>query len=274
MRDTVRDDKYSIEKLSVVLADYLQRFTTLVALHDESTDCAAELRQVMANYTTFVTDDRNEAPLDDIKRCGPADFADLVADLRMYSARGASIMEKYRAVNLLDGHAEVFGYFDNVESSIEEEFGAFQLTAASKVMLVGSGSFPMTPLYIAERTGASVVGVDVDYEAVDLGQRVIQLLGSALDITLENTPAEDLLFSREATHIIFSSTVEAKYDLLHLLHPLTRDDVVVAMRFGDGLKSLFNYPMQEVDPAKWRVAETVRRPNHVFDVALYVKVKA
>jgi len=272
MRETVRDDQYSTQELSAVLADYLQRFTTLVALHDGSTDCTAELQQIMADYSKFVTDDGNEAPLAELKRRGPADFSDLVAGLRTYSAHGASIMEKYRALNLLDGRVESFGYFDNVEACIEEEFGAFQLTSDSKVMFVGSGSFPMTPLYIAERTGASVVGVDVDVEAIDLGRRVVQLLGSALDITLENIPAEALPFSREATHIIFSSTVEVKYDLLHSLHPLTRDDVVVAMRFGNRLKSLFNYPMQEVDPTKWRLAETVRRPNHVFDIALYVKM--
>jgi hypothetical protein len=65
--------------------------------------------------------------------------------------------------------------------------------------------------------------------------------------------------------------VEAKYDLLDLLHSLTRDEVVVAMRFGDGLKSLFNFPMRQVDQRKWRLVDTIRRPEQVFDIALYVK---
>jgi hypothetical protein len=99
----------------------------------------------------------------------------------------------------------------------------------------------------------------------------VQRLGGGFDITLEHVPVEALPFTGEATHVIFSSTVEAKYDLLDLLHALTRDDVVVAMRFGDRLKSLFNFPMQQVDQRKWRLVDTIRRPEQVFDIALYVK---
>ncbi len=106
----------------------------------------------------------------------------------------------------------------------------------------------MTPLYIARRTGASVVGVDIDPEAVELGRQVATIVASDdLDIRLEKTPVQDLAFAREASHVIFSSTVAVKYDLLHKIHSSTRDDVVVAMRCGDHLKSLFNYPMREVD---------------------------
>jgi hypothetical protein len=141
------------------------------------------------------------------------------------------------------------------------------------VLLVGSGSFPMTPLYVAERIGAGVVGVDIDVEAVELGRRVVQRLGGGLEqnIRLEHLPVQSLPFTGEATHVIFSSTVEAKYDLLDLLHSLTREDVVVAMRFGDGLKALFNFPMRQVDQRKWRLVDTIRRPEQVFDIALYVK---
>jgi hypothetical protein len=257
--------------LFMALTGYRRRFTALAHGYDGSTRRAAELAQLMGEYSAFVTDEHNQAPLTALEREGPADVADLVADLRAQSARCAAIMEKYRALDLLDGRTRSAGYFDNVESCIEQEFGAFELTPASKVLLVGSGSFPMTPLYVAERIGAGVVGVDIDVEAVELGRRVVQRLGANLDITLEHVPVESLPFTGEATHVIFSSTVEAKYDLLDLLHSRTRDDVVVAMRFGDGLKSLFNFPMRQVDQRKWRLVDTIRRPEQVFDIALYVK---
>jgi SAM-dependent methyltransferase len=257
--------------LFMALTGYRRRFTALAQGYDGSTRRAAELAQLMGEYSAFVTDEHNQAPLTALEREGPADVADLVADLRAQSARCAAIMEKYRALDLLDGRTRSAGYFDNVESCIEQEFGAFELTPASKVLLVGSGSFPMTPLYVAERIGAGVVGVDIDVEAVELGRRVVQRLGANLDITLEHVPVESLPFTGAATHVIFSSTVEAKYDLLDLLHSRTRDDVVVAMRFGDGLKSLFNFPMRQVDQRKWRLVDTIRRPEQVFDIALYVK---
>jgi hypothetical protein len=271
MRDTSRGPQGEGRELLLALTDYRQRFSALAQGYDGSTRRAAELEQIMGEYSAFVTDDHNQGPLTVLEREGPADFADLVAGLRTQSARCAAIMEKYRAVDLLDGRARSADYFDNVESCIEQEFGAFELTSASKVLLVGSGAFPMTPLYLAERIGAGVVGVDIDVEAVELGRRVVQRLGGGLDITLEHVPVEALPFTGEATHVIFSSTVEAKYDLLDLLHSLTRDDVVVAMRFGDRLKSLFNFPMRQVDQRKWRLVDTIRRPEQVFDIALYVK---
>jgi histidine 2-aminobutanoyltransferase len=253
------------------LGEYRQRFTAAADAYDGSTERATNLEEVMADYSTYVTDERNVAPFAEIGQARTAAAAGLVTDLRVQSARCAGVMEKYRALRLLNGHAGSVGYFANVESCIEEEFGAVRPTRDSRLLLIGSGSFPMTLLNVAERTGASTVGVDIDSEAVGLGRRVVQLLGGDLGIALENAPAEDLPFTRNATHIVISSTVEAKYQILHRLHSVTRDDVVVAMRFGDGLKSLFNYPMQEVDRDRWRLIETIRRPGQVFDIALYAK---
>jgi len=45
------------------------------------------------------------------------------------------------------------------------------------------------------------------------------------------------------------------------------------MRYGDGLKSLFNYPMQKVDETKWQLIEKIIHPQSVFDVILYQKVQ-
>lgn len=253
------------------MQEYRRRFGAAADGYDGSTERAAELVATMADYSAFVTDDRNAALLTALERERPAAVAELVSELRTRSARCAAVMEKYRALDLLAGRTEPSGYFTNVEACIDEEFGALAPTSTSTVLLVGSGSFPMTLLNIAERTGAATAGVDVDVESVELARRVVELLGPGLGITLDHVPAEAAPVTRGATHIVFSSTVAAKYDLLHRMHPVTRDDVVVAMRFGDGLKSLFNYPMQDVDPQRWRLVETICRPDQVFDVAVYAK---
>lgn len=250
------------------LHEYLQRLTVLADRYDGSTAGATELEQVLAGYSRLVTDASTEEVFAEVQR---ETSADLVTGLRDQSARCAAITEKHRALRLLDGHVTSAGYFDDVEACIEQELGTFPPTRDSKVLLVGSGAFPMTPLHLARSTGARVVAVDIDAEAVGLGRQVVDVLGRDLPISLEHVPVEALPFTAEATHVIFSSTISVKYDLLDLLHPLARDDVIVAMRFGDGLKSLFNYPQQEVDPRKWTPIETVRRPGHVYDVALYTK---
>jgi histidine 2-aminobutanoyltransferase len=259
-------------ELRLLMGEHLRKLRESAGRYDGTARHSLEMEQVVGDYSAFVTDARHHESWAALAREGSPDFARLVAELRSQSARCAAIMEKYRALNLLDGRTESAGYFDNIESGIEVEFGAFRLASSSKVLLVGSGSFPMTPLYIAERTGAGVVGVDIDAEAVELGQRVVKTLGHGLDIRLERMSVEDLAFTGEATHIIFSSTVAVKYALLDAIHSSTRDDVVVVMRYGDHLKSLFNYPMEEVDHRKWTLVEQVLRPEHIFDVALYAKV--
>lgn len=261
----------STTDLRLLMDGYLARLRAAAERYDGTARHSSEMEHVVGDYSRFVTDRRHHEAWDALEQESAGEFTRLVVDLRTQSARCAAIMEKYRALNLLHGRAESAGYFENVEACIEEEFGTFQLTSSAKVLLVGSGSFPMTPLLIARRTGASVVGVDVDPEAVELGRQVVATLGGDLGIRLEKTPVEDLAFTGEASHVIFSSTVSVKYELLHAMHASTRADVVVAMRYGDHLKSLFNYPLREVDQRKWTLAENVLRPEHVFDIALYRK---
>ncbi|MGK0698404.1 hypothetical protein ACR3I8_01895 [Priestia flexa] len=88
---------------------------------------------------------------------------------------------------------------------------------------------------------------------------------------VQNSQLDQLDCLKDITHVIFSSTVKEKYDLLDQLYNLTRDEITIAMRYGNDLKSLFNYPLKEVNSEKWMLVEQVLRPNQVFDIALYQK---
>lgn len=253
------------------LSEYLEKFTYLAESYDGTTDHGSELQMILDDYSTFITDKENQRIWENIDRQNFGELEQVGSKLREISARCVALMEKYRALNLLSGHAQITDYFKNIETCIQGEFGSFQVTSNAKVLLVGSGSFPMTPLQMSRRTGAEVVGIDIDEEAIELGRKVMEVLGSGLRIRLENVPLEQLDYTKEATHIIFSSTIAQKYDLLEQLHPLTNEHVVVVMRYGDGLKSLFNYPMRKVSREKWKLAETILCPDHVYDVALYTK---
>ncbi len=262
---------YKIKTFQENLSDFLEKFKYLAAIYDHSINHCSELELLIDDYSRFIINERNKEAWEQPELQGAGDFNQLVGDLRKNSALCVAVMEKYRALKLLNGSTERTHYFKNIESCIEKEFGRFQLTSESKVLLIGSGSFPMTPLLIAERTGAEVVGIDIDAESIELGRKVVERLGGNLNIRLEKVAVENLEHSKELTHIIFSSTVEDKYDILDQLYTLTNDNVVVAMRYGNQLKSLFNYPMREVDGEKWRLEENILRPDQVFDIALYKK---
>lgn len=253
------------------LYHFLETFDGVAEKYDCTVNHATQLEFTITEYSKFITSESNKDIWEQVVREDPLGFHQLLEELRKKSAICVAIMEKYRAIKFLNGKEEITDYFKNIESCIAKEFGVFQVQSQSKVLLIGSGSFPMTPLLIASQTGAEVVGIDIDDEAITLGLNVVESLGSELNIRLENTFVEDLDFTKEATHIIFSSTVDKKYEIMDQLHPLTKDDVVVAMRYGDGLKSLFNYPMKKVDGQKWKMVQNILRPEHVFDIALYKK---
>ncbi|RAS80332.1 methyltransferase domain-containing protein [Priestia endophytica] len=254
------------------LNEYLERFNYLTVSYNHPGNNCSELEALINKYSHFITNIENKGVWNQLENQENCDLDQIVNHLRKKSALCVAIMEKYRAMKLLNGETEITDYFKNVESCIEKEFGNFHITSDSKVLLVGSGAFPMTPILIAKRTGSEVVGVDIDDEAIELGLKVIEILGTELNIRLEKTPVEYLDFTKDATHIIFSSTVKDKYIILDQLHELTNEDVVVAMRYGDQLKSLFNYPSREVDKQKWNKVEDILRPHDVFDIELYKKV--
>lgn len=251
---------------------FSEKFDDLTRRYNHTIDNCSELERIIDDFSNFITSERNKKTWEHLSLQEFSDINQLMSDLRGKSAHCVAIMEKYRALKLLDGNDCMSDYFKNIESCIEKEFGSFQVKSESKVLLIGSGSFPMTPLLIAKQTGAEVVGIDIDDEAIKLGLKVVERLGSGLNIRLEQTLVEDLNFVKEATHIIFSSTVERKYEILDGLHILTNENVVVAMRYGDQLKSLFNYPMKKVNEQKWKMVENILLPDHVFDIALYKKV--
>ncbi|MDR4534601.1 class I SAM-dependent methyltransferase [Glutamicibacter sp. PS] len=261
------------QRLLESLHQYRRLFTEALAAYDGSTGGARHLEQAIATYARLITSAPNEARFTRLLQEGGAPTEELVDELRALSARCAGVLEKYRALRLLNGQESTDDYFMNVESCIEQEFGAMTPDEHSKVLLIGSGSYPMTLLHLAQQTGARTLGIDIDAEAVELGRRVVQQLGSGLHIRLEQRTAAELEFTAQATHLVFSSTVAAKYELLDELYAHTREDVVVAMRFGDSLKSLFNYPMQPVNPQRWQLVHTIRQEDQVFDIALYAKAR-
>lgn len=260
-----------LEKFIKCLSKYLEQFNNLSERYDHTMNNCSELERLLDKYSHFITDKKNKEIWIKLERQVRGGLDPLVVALREKSALCVAIMEKYRALKLLNGVVEITDYFKNIESCIEKEFGSFQITADSKVLLVGSGSFPMTPILIAKRTGAEVVGIDIDDESIKLGLNVVERLGAGLNIRLEKVPVNSLDFTKDATHIIFSSTVEDKYNILDQLHTLTNENVVVAMRYGDQLKSLFNYPSRKVDKQKWNKVEDILRPDDVFDIELYKK---
>ncbi|MNZ58680.1 Nicotianamine synthase protein [compost metagenome] len=251
---------------------FLSEFRELNLSYNQHANNYSEMEKTIGEFTAFVLNQQNEEIWKQVEsHFNNNKLVRNIAELREQSAYCVWAMEKYRAMELLLNRQGIAEYFNNIEACIASEFGRFEITTGSKVLLIGAGAFPMTPLLIARKTGAEVVGIDIDPEAVGLARNVVSLLGQNSSIRIENITIDQLDFTQRATHIVFASTIKEKFELLQQLHPLTNGNVVVAMRYGNGLKSLFNYPLQDVDSSLWRIVNRVQQPGNVFDVAIYKK---
>lgn len=251
------------------LQEYLRQFETLYYQVLEDEHYIQALETLVDHYSQFILNPIAKHQFEDWSNNEAK--ASLTHQLQDITSQCVKRVEEIRAKRLLDGRSSTSGYFDNVEQCIHEEFGQFHFGKEDKLLLIGSGAYPMTLVKVAKETGASVIGIDIDSQAVDLGQRIVQVLAPNEDIVITNQTVEEIDDMQTITHIIFSSTIPVKYDILNQLHAITKDNVVVAMRYGDGIKSLFNYPSQQTEETKWRCVERLSRPEHIFDIALYRK---
>lgn len=252
-----------------LLQQYLNQFEKLYQDVIQNPNDINKLETLVDSYSQFILDSTQQEQFvawqDEERK------HQLTQQLQDITAQCVKQVEMIRARRLLDGKTSTSGYFDNIEHCIDEEFGQWRIYKDDKLLLVGSGAYPMTLIQVAKETGASVIGIDVDSEAMYLGQRVVNVLAPNENIEISNKTVDQIPDINEVTHIIFSSTIPVKYDILDQLFELTNDNVVVAMRYGDDLKSIFNYPSQPTLTHHWQCVYRLVQENQIFDIALYQK---
>lgn len=170
------------KEISAILHKYLLNFETLYENVLENSDSVDALETLVDEYSQFI--------LNPVFRRLYKDWEDevvkehLTTRLQFISAQCVKQVEVIRAQRLLDGKTSTSGYFDNIEHCINEEFGQCHITENDKLLLVGSGAYPMTLIQVAKETGAAVIGIDIDPTAVDLGQRIVKVLAPNEDIEI------------------------------------------------------------------------------------------
>lgn len=257
------------KNIELALVNYLEKFEYLYKKVINDYSYIGKLEILIDEYSEFILDERYK---DAYSRWNDVAEKSLISmTLADMTSKCVKQVENIRARRLLDGKVSTSGYFDNIEHCINEEFGQFEIHSNDKVLLIGSGAYPMTLVQIAEETNAQVIGIDIDQDALIFGKAVVKRLAPDKDIRITNQSVSELEDISEVTHIIFSSTVPMKYEILDELYQLTNKDVVVAMRYGNGFKSIFNYPKINVNPEKWECIQTCIQDNQIFDIALYRK---
>lgn len=223
----------------------------LVAFSKQHSECFELLQVKLDHLCRFITSEENEEQWrlwgndEDIIECSNK--------LRDISALALSHMEKYQSIRVLEKNEAIGTYLAILSNTIREELEQFQIDGTSKVLFVGSGALPLTALTIAKETKADVMCQDIDNEAVYLGSRVAEVYGLHNQVHFSRNHLKNLSFLQEATHIIIASLVGNKIEVLEELKQVIQTDTHVILRYGNGLKSLFNYPLEKDLSQDWEL---------------------
>lgn len=175
-----------------------------------------------------------------------------VQQLRETSVQALCDMEKYQSGLAIEQRLNVSEYIEILSQSVRNELRDFRIGHSSKVLFIGSGAFPLSALTIAKETHAEIVCLDIDLEAVEKGRKVAETSGLGDRIMFSGESLKELSFVREATHVVIASLVRNKLEVLNDLKEKIQPGTRIMMRYGNGLKSLFNYPLEEDLSDDWR----------------------
>ncbi|GGI40271.1 staphylopine biosynthesis enzyme CntL [Mammaliicoccus stepanovicii] len=260
------------QDIEIKLNDYIMRFECFINDIDiHKKESIITLEKLIDDYSAFILCSERQQQFKSWVEINPITAESITKQLQELTAQCVKLIENARAKSLIEGNYIKTNYFDNIEHCIYKEFGQFSINSNDTVLLIGSGAYPMTLIQVVKETGASVIGIDVDDNALKYGKKVVDFLAPEAQIEITDQTVNELRNISDVTHIIFSSTVPIKYEILDELYAITNEKVIVSMRFGNHMKSLFNYPKEDVNPNKWECVETILQTDQIFDIAIYKK---
>jgi|GEM_PF-340679 len=239
----------SFARILGALADELDGLTEVVLERNERWP---RLGGQLDRLCEFILDEDNGRCW---RRCANDAVTRMAAErLREASARSLGLVEKMKARQVYARERDADLYTALLSASAREEWERVRGRRGAKVMFIGAGAFPVSAITIARETSAEVLCVDIDEEAVRHGTELARYLGMKQTFRYTDGHLSEPEFARAATHVFIASLVPEKLDILRELRPRVRSDCRIVVRYGNGLKSLFNYPLDPGALTDWRTA--------------------
>ncbi|MFG6494695.1 nicotianamine synthase family protein [Fictibacillus sp. UD] len=252
--------------LSLKVMEY--EINELSKFAEECEDCFDLLKAKLDGLHQFITDDNNislwrEWGEDD-------DIAVYSERVREAAVQALCNLEKYQSVRSCNHQLNASEYIHTLSKSVKQEMEELQITCSSKVLFIGSGAFPVSALTIASEKKAEVFCVDIDQEAVIMGEKVAGITGLSNHVTFSNQPLQKVDFANEATHVVIASLVKNKQEVLSELKSALQPNTRVILRYGNGLKSIFNYPLETDLSKEWKLKK-VTKADSFYDTLVLEK---
>ncbi|OHR73375.1 hypothetical protein HMPREF3291_19510 [Bacillus sp. HMSC76G11] len=258
------EDKYTF---LVSIKMILHEIEELSAFIKESSPCCEMLTERLDELSAFVMNETNE------RRWGlwgsDLEISKYSAMLREASSAAVSALEKHQSVCTAENKADMSDYFSALSASVKQDAASCGISVESKVFFIGSGAFPLSALTIARETGAAITCLDIDEEAVVMGRNIAGLSGLR-EVNFTSKPVAELPSIKEATHVMIASLVKEKKEIIDELTSILPNGAKVILRYGNGLKSIFNYPFDYSPDSDWKT-ETIHQEGRFYDTLILEK---
>lgn len=190
--------------------------------------------------------------------------------LRRTAVNAVCELEKYLSRRFASGPGPCSRYLQGLSHTVQGEVAALGIDASARVMLVGAGALPTTALSLARETGAEIYGIDIDEEAVRLAQNVVSCCGLDGQVHISGLSIASHWFTANATHFIVASLVARKDQILAAIAGHMRPDAKILLRYGSGIKLLFNYQI-DFDPSIHWHTEPISLPHAYYEAMVLRK---
>jgi len=251
--------------LMLALQTYNYELTLLNNYVQQCSECFELLQAKLDALCRYIVYEGNHSIWDEWGHLQEIDA--LGNQLRITSNQALCSLEKFQCQRLLEQQDSMSEYLARLSAEVKQEIPKFHLQSNSRILFIGSGALPISPLILCRETGAEVLCVDIDREAVYFGTRIAESLGMHKKVRFIGTYEEGLDYIRQATHIFIASLVEGKVELLEMLKSELPGDAIVVLRYGNGLKSLFNYPFEQNMATGWKMTPLIRQDSF-YDTAI------
>ena len=157
-------------------------------------------------------------------------------------------------------------YLSTVSHTARREAQTLGLDHRSKLLFIGCGARPISCHALSTHFGCQVVGVDVDPECIEQAREYAKIVAQESRLSFLQANGREV----DATgysHVFVASLVENKEQVLKNLLAQSDEKVRVAVRFGEGLQRLMNYPLSPLATLDWKLFA-----HHCDPQALYQTV--
>lgn len=192
-----------------------------------------------------------------------------IRQLRTIANHALCDYEKHQVSQLCQKEKCTNQYLHSLSHSLDTEIQHANIQPHATILLIGSGALPTTAFTLVTERNAQVVCYDHDPEAQQLAFQLVSRLGLQDSVTFMHQLPD--LANYDFSHVIIASLVEDKTNLLREVTPYMRDGCKLVMRYGNGMKSIFNCPYQHHQhTAPWRrVGEAAMTPLYDLLVLEY-----